>query len=70
MELLTNSARVFDPNAAKTKIPLLNPTRWVDRHSTLIAFDEMYQAIVGTLRLLEQEGDDVGIKAENLLLLG
>jgi hypothetical protein len=53
--ILQQKINEFVPESNRKKIAMLNPTRWVDRHVTLIAFKELLPAVLKAL----EEIDDI-----------
>ncbi|CAG7732870.1 unnamed protein product, partial [Allacma fusca] len=55
------------PERRKTKLKSYNPTRWVERHDSLMAFKELYPYILLALEdIQESEAGDISSKAMTL----
>ena len=55
------------PNAKHHRLKLLCPTRWIDRHDSVIIFLELFPAIVKTLDDLQDSTTPVSAKASSIL---
>lgn len=58
------------PSTNKKRLKMMCPTRWVERHDTIIVFIELYKAILVALdEISEWEDIDTSSKAKRLMII-
>jgi hypothetical protein len=67
-DFLTRAIKLMSPDASYEKLKELCATRWVERHDSVDAFDQLYDAICCALSDIKQTRDKKSSTEANLLL--
>jgi hypothetical protein len=54
-EVFRENIKKHVPHSNRTSIAQLAPTRWTQRHETLIAFEELFPAVLAALKELDKD---------------